>query len=469
MGKITIDSRDIIWSYLGNFLKLSINVILLPIIIRFLSDEELGMWYVFASIGQLIILLDFGFAPALARNISYVWCGSSKLEKTSLQVVTNKETDKEYFNIMLSTCKYIYMAIALIGMLLLMGLGTPYIMSLSNDSNFLLAWVIYTIGATLNILYSYYASFLIGIGAIAENNISGVVAKLIQIVVSVTTLLLGYGLIGVSLAYLLSGVSLRLVSRYYFYNIDAIRSLCSSVRIDDKFSKCWNVFKTVWHNASRDGLVTVSNYLSTQANTLICSSVIGLTSTGAYGLSLQISSIISTISSIPFASVQPAMQEKNVKGEMEGSSKLFSTSMASFMISFITLSILAIILLPVLLWLKPTLQISYIMFAVLLLNMAIYQIFHLSASYISTFNVIPYSKAFIVSSIATVLLSYVTAKYSSWGIWALIISPLVVSLLYNAWKWPHYAIYGVIGTNLCDFIKSGIKDFKTNILLKLRK
>ena len=41
MAKIKIGKWDLIWSYVGSILKLSINVLLLPLILHFLSNEEL--------------------------------------------------------------------------------------------------------------------------------------------------------------------------------------------------------------------------------------------------------------------------------------------------------------------------------------------------------------------------------------------------------------------------------------------
>ena len=112
MGKITIDRKDYIWSYIGSFVKLGVNIILLPIILVYLSDDELGLWYVFGSIATLVALLDFGFAPALARNISYVWCGATNLKKEDINVIDTKgETDFQYFKTLLQTCKMIYFLI----------------------------------------------------------------------------------------------------------------------------------------------------------------------------------------------------------------------------------------------------------------------------------------------------------------------------------------------------------------------
>ena len=70
---IKITNKDIVWNYLGYGITFGINVILLPLVLHFLSEEELGLWYVFTSIGALVTLFDFGFAPQIARNITYAF------------------------------------------------------------------------------------------------------------------------------------------------------------------------------------------------------------------------------------------------------------------------------------------------------------------------------------------------------------------------------------------------------------
>ena len=66
-----VRKKDVIWSYLARTFSLGVNVILLPLIMRFLSDTDLGLWYVFASISQVVNLFDFGFNATLSRHMTY--------------------------------------------------------------------------------------------------------------------------------------------------------------------------------------------------------------------------------------------------------------------------------------------------------------------------------------------------------------------------------------------------------------
>lgn len=461
MSKITIGKKDVAWAYIGSFFKVAANIILLPVVLKLLSDDELGIWYVFGSISQIVVLLDFGFASTVARNISYAWCGVDSLKKDSLaEMPSNRETNFEYFKIVLQTCKVIYTAIAVIALVFLLTAGLFYINSLASSN--VLAWVLYSVGVALNMRYCYYTSFLFGVGAVAENNKAAIITKLVQIIASIILLYAGYGILGVSIAYLLSGITLRLSSKLYFDNYENIKTHLKQVTSKSSWTEVKKTFKIIWHNASKDGLVTLSNYLNTQANTLICSSVLGLATTGSYGLSVQLSSIAATIAGIPFSSVLPMLQEKAVKRDNEGGQNLFSGAMVLFMLSFVILTGVVIFLLPVIKWLKPTLIIEVPMLLAVFFLSLVNQIYHYFASLISTFNILPYTRSFIVSSVIAVVLSYFLTRFTNLGIWALVISPLIVAFSYNLWKWPLYVLK-LYNVSLYTFIKNGLS-FSLNIL-----
>ena len=453
MSQISIGKKDVGWAYIGSFFKVAANIILLPVVLKLLTDDELGIWYVFGCISHIVVLLDFGFAATVARNIAYAWCGVNSLKKESLAVVEdNKETNFEYFKLVLQTCKAIYTVIAGVALFLLLTVGLFYINSL--DSSSIVAWIIYSVGVALNMRYCYYTSFLLGVGAIAENNKAAIITKLVQIIVSILLLYTGYGVLGVSIAYLLSGIALRLSSKLYFDNYENIKTRLDEVTSKTSWLEVKKTFKIIWHNASKDGLVTLANYLNTQANTLICSSILGLATTGSYGLSVQLSSIAATIAGIPFSSAMPKLQEKAVKRDNEGGMNLFSGAMILFFISFVVLTGMVISLIPVIKCLKPTLTIDvWILLAVFFLAL-VNQIYHYCASLISTFNILPYTKSFIISSFIAVILSYVLTKYTELGIWALVVSPIVVAFSYNLWKWPSYVL-NIYNISLYAFVKRG--------------
>ena len=91
----------------------------------------------------------------------------------------------------------------------------------------------------------------------------------------------------------------------------------------------------MWHNAWRDGLVSVANYLSNQATVLIGSLYLTLAETGAYSLAVQLAQAIAQISSALYMAYQPTLQSAYVARNNE---KIKNT-LSAILLSFICLSI----------------------------------------------------------------------------------------------------------------------------------
>lgn len=466
MSEISINKKDVVWAYLGTFFRVCTNILLLPVIIYFLSGDELGLWYVFASIAQLVVLLDFGFAPTFARNVAYVWCGAKNLRKQSVEQVNNCDTDWYEFKSIIETCKLLYFGVAVVSSLILFTVGSFYVVKISSNV-YLWVWVIYALAVAINILYSYYTSLLRGVGAIAENNIAGVASKLVQLAFSVLFLFLGYGLLGLSIAYLLSGLTLRVFSKVLFDKYEGIGTKLKTITLVNTLRLAIEKLKIIWFNASRDGLVTLSNYLSSQANTLICSYAISLSSTGSYGLSVQIATLVGSIAGIPFSTYQTKMQEFAVTGDEEENRKLMSRSIFQYVASFIILSLLAYTCVPVISYIKPELEFEPLMFLMVLAQFFILNYYSLFASFISSYNILPYVKAFVITSFASVVLSTVLVYTTELGIWALIIAPMIV-YFYNFFHWPHYVCSRILKIHYLTFCKEGFLNTRAQILHRIK-
>ena len=455
MAHVNIVKGDVIWSYFGTFLRIGTNVLLLPIIISYLTESEVGLWYVFASISQLVSLFDFGFAPSFARNITYIWCGANTIRKESIISVNNTKTDWKEFSIILHSCKYVYLLISLLALLLLLSIGSFYILKVSSFE-YIFAWIIYSLAVFFNLLFSYYTSFLRGIGAVAENNKAAIISKAVQLTFCWLLLEMNFGILGVSIAYLLSGIALRLFSKFYFNRYENIGYNIRNVVVDSLFIKSFNRIKIIWHNSAKEGLVTISNYLNSQANTLICSYMIGLSATGSYGISLQLATLVSSISSIPFSTYQSKMQEYAITNNVESNKKIFSFSVVAYVVAYIIIAFGSLLSIPIIQFIKPSFIIDIHMYLLILFQILLWGYYGLFCSFISSYNTLPYSKTLIISSVITVSLSVVLVEYSDLGIWALIISPIIVSL-YNVFKWFIYVRNNYLHISFSEMNSIGIR------------
>lgn len=456
-----IDKSDFIWSYAANILNVSANAILLPFTLAFFNAEELGLWYVFASISTLVSLLDFGFTPTVSRNIAYSWSGASALSATSVDGVTvATDVDPTLFNTILQTCKAVYLIIALVALLILATAGTGYIWIIANESScphWMEAWTIYAFTIVLNLLFTYANAYLRGIGAVAEGSKASVAARLIQLGATIFLLIAGLGLLATSIGFFLSMFVFRVLSKRYFEKNAQVRKLLASTQEKASMQEIKAMFFTIWPTAWRDGLVSLSTFLSTQINTLICSLVLGLASTGFYGLALQISSVIMTIGGVWYSTIQPKLQELAVKKERQQFASLFAQSVAIYVAAAIPMTIATALVLPPLIHLlKDGIAFDVAMYVVVCFYMFIYRGNAMCISAISNFNIVPYTRSYIITGIGSVALSFALASFTGMGIWSLIIAPCIVFMIYNAWRWPLYLLR-MLGTSALEFAATGMR------------
>ena len=83
--EVRVTKIDILSGYLSKFILLGANFITLPVILRMLSAEEVGMNYIMISVGALVQIADFGFSAQIGRNITYVISGAQRIYKKDIE------------------------------------------------------------------------------------------------------------------------------------------------------------------------------------------------------------------------------------------------------------------------------------------------------------------------------------------------------------------------------------------------
>ncbi|WP_022764428.1 O-unit flippase-like protein [Butyrivibrio sp. XPD2006] len=434
-----VSKKDLVWTYLAKFFSLGVNVIILPLILWYLSDEELGLWYVFAGISQMVNLLDFGFSATISRHMAYAWSGAKEIIRYGVSSSDNEEKNWELISEVIKTSKSIYLLVALLAVLIMSVGGTLYVYRVSGwnlENNVKLAWGIYIFAVAINILFAYCTSLLNGIGAVAEKNKVAVCSKTVQIVVAFILLSNGIGLLGFVISYAVSGVTLRIVGMLYFSRRVDKRNLVA-VRL----GRVYEQFRVVWATAWKDGIVTLSNFFSTQMGTLMCAYYIDLKSTGSYGVLTQIFMTIGAMASAYYAAYQPKYCNLVVSGKDNEVRELTCKGLLIYKILFVLLSLLFIFVgLPVLHVLRPQMSINF--YYVLLLGIFYYLYMQNSTacSMISCNNIIPYYGSYVITAVLSVTLSYLFAVKLDFGILGLILGQLISNLIFNSWFWLRYLL-----------------------------
>lgn len=438
--KINIKRGDVIWSYLGTTMSLSSYIIILPLIVHYLSDDLVGLWYVFVSIGAIASLFDFGFTYTFARNITYCWSGSRKLQRTDAASVETSDTDFGLMKEILTTSRYVYLIIASIAFLLLITVGTLYVIFISRTIpgyTHIIAWIIYSLAIFLNLYFNYYDSFLLGVGAVKRSNQNKVIARIAHIATLVILLALGTGIIGATAAYLTYGTVFRWLGKHYFYHYENIGQRLAEINHTVSLSRIRELFTTIWYNAWRDGVIQLSIYATDQATVLICSAFLTLKETGIYSIALQIATAIAMVSSVLYNTYQPQLQAAYVNMDYARIKHTMNIIVGSLLLLFVLGTVFCIFIgFPVLQLLRDDITVSIPVFIGICIAQLTIKYRNCYTTYFSATNRIIYMRSFVVSAITSIVLSIILMKFFCMGVWGLIIAQITSQAMFNIWYWP---------------------------------
>lgn len=434
------------------------NLLLLPFMLKYVPGDYLGLWYVFLSIGGIVALFDFGLNPTFARNVAYCWSGAKKLNSEGVVFVDDHGPNYILLSKVIDVCKRIYLIIAFVALISLLTFGSTYIYFISKDifdATVVVSWLVYSIAVFLNLYYGYFATFLRGVGAVSEYNKINVFARTIQIIVSIVLMFAGFGIIAVASAYLLFGFLLRYLSKRVFFGYKDIGKELEKNAVKTTKDERTKLFFTVWHNAWRDGVISLSSYLAGHASVLIVSFFLSLEETGIYSISVQLVTAIVTVSGALYSAYQPSMQSAYINRNNPECERLMGTAMTAYFEMFLVAMLGLVTLgIPLLQIVKPSASFDVFVILGIGLYNFLYRRQTYYASFISNTNHVPYMTAYIASSLIGIVLSILLVAFCNMGVWGLIIGQLVPQLMYNCWKWPS-EVYSLLDSSCLKMLKIG--------------
>ena len=458
---ISLTKKDVVWSYTGQFFKLASGILILPIILRMLSTEEIALNYLIGALGALVALFDFGFSPQFGRNITYVFSGAQELKKEGLQVLTQSASVnyKLLVNI-IDTAKHVYLRIAIIITLVLMTFGTWYIYEVTNGftsvNHVLFIWIVTIISSFFNFYFAYFDSLLIGKGLIQEANKAMMFSKIVYLSIAISTLYMGFGLLGVSIASLASAFVYRTISYYYFYD-KAFLALISGIQVD--VAKRKELFSNIWHNARKLGLVLLSGYAINNFGMFLSGLYLNANEVASYGILRQLIGIISPIATTLFISYNPTFSSLRVTGNKDKLIRVFAFAMNVYYLLFISGSLFLIFFGPAALQVIGSQVVlpSTIIMCVYCLVILLEGNHSSFATLIVTNNKVPFFKSSLIAGIFVVIGNYIFLAHTRYGLLGLILVQGAVQLCYANWKWP-LVVCQEFSLSFLNFLKIGFNE-----------
>lgn len=464
--KLEMNRKDYVWSYIGTIVSLSSGVIILPFALYYLSDEMYGLWGIFQSLSYITVLFDFGFSVTFARNINYCWCGATKLEKLGCTYAKSKEPNYPLMRYVLYICQCVFLILSFVAMLFILIPGTVYIKYVCRpvqNENYLLAWCFYAMAIFLNLYFCYYNAFLRGVGAVFAANKVTVIAKMFQVIFTIVFLKRGFGIVGISIAFLAYGIIYRLLSKWEFERFHHIGSCLKAVSERISIANIKEIFKVIWYSASREGIVTLSTYLSMQACTIIGGVFLPLRILGTYSLATQLVTVVANVAMTLYTANLPVLQAAFVTQDKKRTKTTMSLIIFSYLVLFVLgMLIVVIIGLPVVKLIKPDSVPSIMVISGVGLYQFILNYRNCYASYFSCTNRIIYAKAYVVAALlCVVLVSF--ALYMQYGVFGMIAAQIFSQVIYNFWRWPMLA-HKEMKLSITEMLQLGIMETKKIVL-----
>ena len=443
--EVRVTKIDILSGYLSKFILLGANFITLPVILRMLSAEEVGMNYIMSSVGALVQIADFGFSAQIGRNITYVISGAQRIYKKDIEEST-KENGLINFHLLASvieSAKYVYKRISIGILFILLTVGTLYMnhvtQGFSNVKNAFVIWITYSIGVFFNFYFLYYNSLLLGAGKIKEGNVAMVLSRIVYIGICFLLLFFNFGLLSIVTANIVAPFFSRGYAHYHFYSKEMKKNIENE---NISISEIKNTINTIWYTASRSGINMIGHFVGTQAGMFIAGFYLNLEDAAKWGLMSQLYTVLAGVSMSMFMSQMPMFAKFNIQGKKDllirKSSQCIVVFWAFSIVGSIMINCVVPIILPII-GSKTSLPSSWILWFyclyILITNNA--QIF---ACLLTCKNIIPSPKAVLATAFITIILMFICLHYFSMGIIGLIVSPFLAGITYTLWKWPQLVL-----------------------------
>jgi O-antigen/teichoic acid export membrane protein len=435
-----IGRKDVVWNFVATFMRVASGVIVLPLVLRLLPSQEVGLWSIFITIGSLATLLDFGFSNSFTRNVTYIFSGVKTLMKEGYVPVDvdDKTIDYGLLKSVIAAMRRYYGILAVIFLFVFVAISPYYLTNVlkdykGNKHEILIAWLTYGVLVAYQLYTYYYGSLLSGRGQVKRVQQIIIIGQTARITTAVVFLLLGYGIISLVIAQFVSDVVNRVLCYYSFYDKDIKQQLKTATVI-----RVGEVMKIMTPNAVKIGLTTVGGFLITKAIILIGPFYLSLTDIACYGITKQMIDLIISLGFLWFGTYYPKITLHRVSNDMVQIKRMYLKAKISLIFVFIVCGLGLIFVGPTLLTLihSKTHLLPAVMTLVFLLIAFLETNHGLAAQMLLTKNEVPFASASILSGVATIALLFISLKFTSIGIWGMILAPGIAQICYQNWKWP---------------------------------
>lgn len=439
-----IGPKDVAWNFAATFMRIASGVIVLPLTLRMLPSQEVGLWNIFLTIGSLAALLDFGFSNAFARNITYVFSGVKELKPEGYVSVDQNDKTVHYglLRSVIAAMRFYYGMLAGLFLLIFVAVSPFYLSTIlqkytGDIEQVWIAWFTFGCLVAYQLYTYYYGALLTGRGMVKKSLQIVVIAQSVRIVLTVIFLLCGMGLLSLVAGLLIGDILNRTLCYLAFYDRDIKQAIRNSLAVPVR-----EILKIMTPNAIKIGLTTLGGFFVNKIVILIAPLYLSLSDIASYGTTKQMIDLIVSLGGIWFGTYYPKVTLYRVSDDVDGVKRLYIKGKLCLIgVFFVCGAGLILLGPPVLVWIHSKTHLLPEAMMLVFLIVAFLEANHgMSAGLLLTKNEVPFVKASIFSGIAVVILLFISLKFTSIGIWGMILAPGIAQAVYQNWKWPMQVI-----------------------------
>jgi O-antigen/teichoic acid export membrane protein len=451
-----LTTSTVAWSWAFNFLRLASGLLLLPLLLRMLPETDLGMYYGFLNLFAITTVLDFGIGPTLGRFVSYAMGGATRL--TAHGLADDRHHSGPNYRLvweLVFTARAVYRILSVITLLLLGTLGSWVIGNQVAETTAPMvtwvAWGICALSAACDLYFSFWNTFLRSLNHVLAAQRIMVFAYALRLALACGLLLAGGGLLSVPVATLSTSVIIFALSRR------ACHALLPAGQRPQSVS--WRThFSTVWPNTWRLGLYFTGAYLGTQANGLICLSVLGAAANATYGLTFQVVTITGGLATVWTQVKWPLIGQLVSRRDTGSIREVLWPRLWLVLVTYLPLALGALLLGPqLLLWLGSTkTMLPALWCGLMLLNGFLEQHCSNWNTLIALGNRLPMLWPSLITNALGLGINLALVHQADALPGWLALGPLLAGLAFNYWYWPRFGAR-TLDLSWLEFMRYGFR------------
>lgn len=430
MGKHRSVARRIIDGVLGGggftITNIIVNVVLIRLVLDCLPRDVSGIWFLFISIGLYVAFFDLGISPTISREIGFVLGSSTTSESEKARGVAD---------IIATGVRVFQVSAAVVFWIALLG-GGAFVLSLAPvgaEREIAIAWGVFSLGASVNILGGAAYATLYGLGHVATERIVRAAGLWLWLALSALFLYLDFGIIGLSAAWVTQNLLARGIGWLLIYRYNP------ELR-DSGGRASMEIFKAMAMPSIKWAAIGLGALLILQADNPIIALVMGPEAIPPYEAALKMIlammtfSLLVVTSSTPYVSRAWGAGQMNVVREILLRNVRYGVSAMVVLVAYLGVFGDAVVSL----WLGPGNFVGYPVLWTLLamLTLEVHHIVH--ASTVMGAGHIVFLRASLLAGAMKVALSLVLARY--YGLLGVALGTFIAQLLTNNWYAPYVSL-----------------------------